>query len=122
MTEVGNVYGESLYELAKEEALSQTICQQLAALQQSFRQEPDFLRLLGTPSLTKAERCQILDDSFRGKLHPYVLNFLKIRGSFGTVGNDRLTDRRFPYLTLLKTGAGGGWGSTDGYITEETIE
>lgn len=78
MTEVGNVYGESLYELAKEEALSQTICQQLAALQQSFRQEPDFLRLLGTPSLTKAERCQILDDSFRGKLHPYVLNFLKI--------------------------------------------
>lgn len=49
------------------------------------------------------------------------LNFLKIRGSFGTVGNDRLTDRRFPYLTLLKTGAGGGWGSTDGYITEETI-
>ena len=24
------------------------------------------------------ERCQILDDSFRGKVHPYVLNFLKI--------------------------------------------
>ena len=24
------------------------------------------------------ERCGILDDSFRGKVHPYVLNFLKI--------------------------------------------
>ena len=49
------------------------------------------------------------------------LDFLKIRGSYGTVGNDRLTNTRFPYLTLLKTGDGGGWGSTNGYITEETI-
>ena len=78
MTEVGNVYGESLYELAKEESLAAQIGEQLAALRAGFRQEPDFIRLLSTPSLTKAERCQVLDDSFRGKVHPYVLNFLKI--------------------------------------------
>ena len=78
MTEVGSVYGESLYELAKDEALSKLIGEQLAVLQESFRQEPDFIRLLSSPNLAKAERCQILDDSFRGKLHPYVLNFLKI--------------------------------------------
>ena len=78
MTEVGNVYGESLYELAKAESLSQLIGQQLAVLQQSFRQEPDFIRLLSSYNLAKAERCQILDDSFRGSVHPYVLNFLKI--------------------------------------------
>ena len=28
--------------------------------------------------MPKEERVRILDDSFRGKLHPYVLNFLKI--------------------------------------------
>ena len=78
MTEVGNVYGESLYELAKEENLSKPIGEQLKVLQQSFRQEPDFIRLLSSPNLTKAERCQILDDSFRGSVHPYLLNFLKI--------------------------------------------
>ena len=78
MTEVGNVYGESLYELAKDENLTGLIGEQLSALQQSFRQEPDFIRLLSSPSLPKAERCQILDDSFRGKVHIYVLNFLKI--------------------------------------------
>ena len=50
-----------------------------------------------------------------------IFSDLKIRGSYGTVGNDRLTNTRFPYLTLLKTGDGGGWGSTNGYITEETI-
>ena len=78
MTEVGNVYGESLYELAKEENLTKLIGDQLAVLQLSFRQEPDFIRLLSSPNLTKMERCQILDDSFRGKVHAYLLNFLKI--------------------------------------------
>ena len=78
MTEVGSVYGKSLYELAKEESLTKLIGEQLSALQQSFQQEPDFIRLLSSPNLTKAERCQILDDSFRGSLHQYVLNFLKI--------------------------------------------
>ena len=78
MTEVGNVYGESLYELAKEEGLTKLIGDQLAVLQQAFRQEPDFIRLLSSPNLTKTERCQILDDSFRGKVHAYLLNFLKI--------------------------------------------
>ena len=59
MTEVGNVYGESLYELAKEEGLTKLIGDQLAVLQLSFRQEPDFIRLLSSPNLTKTERCQI---------------------------------------------------------------
>ena len=78
MTEVGTVYGESLYELAKDESISQELGQQLKVLCQSFQQEPEFMRLLSSPSLTKAERCQVLDDSFRGKIHPYLLNFLKI--------------------------------------------
>ena len=78
MTEVGNVYGESLYELAKDENLTKLIGEQLTVLQTNFQQEPDFIRLLSSPSLTKVERCQILDDSFRGKVHAYILNFLKI--------------------------------------------
>ena len=78
MTEVGNVYGESLYELAREEELTSLISQQLTVLQDAFRQEPDFIRLLSSPNLTKAERCQVLDDSFRDRIHRYLLNFLKI--------------------------------------------
>ena len=78
MTEVGSVYGEALYTLAREEGLSKTILEQLKVLDQSFRQEPQFLRLLSAPNLPKAERCRILDDSFRGKIEPYILNFLKI--------------------------------------------
>ena len=78
MTQVGNVYGEALYDLAVSEGLSQQLLQELTVLEESFRQSPDFLRLLAVQSLTKQERCAILDDSFRNKVHPYILNFLKI--------------------------------------------
>ena len=78
MTGAGSVYGEALYDLAKAEGLSKQIMDQLSALDESFRQEPDFLRLLSSPNLTKQERCDVLEESFRGKVHDYVLNFLKI--------------------------------------------
>ena len=78
MTQVGTVYGEALYDLASTEALDQEILRQLKVLDEAFRAEPDFLRLLSSPNLSKPERCGVLDSSFREKLHPYVLNFLKI--------------------------------------------
>ena len=78
MTEAGSVYGLALYDLAKSEGLTEQILKELEVLCQSFGEEPAFLKLLSTPNLTKQERCDILDHSFRGKLQPYLLNFLKI--------------------------------------------
>lgn len=78
MTEVGSVYGQSLYELAKSEGLTERVRSELAMLRQAFGATPDYLRLLSTPSLSKEERCRLLDDGFRDKVHIYVLNFLKI--------------------------------------------
>lgn len=78
MTQVGSVYGEALYDLCKSENLTGAVLREITVLEESFSQEPDFLRLLAAPNLGKQERCGILDESFRGKVHPYVLNFLKI--------------------------------------------
>lgn len=83
MNEVGKVYGSALYELAKSEDLSASILQELSALDAGFAEEPGFVRLLSAPNLSKQERCQIIDDSFRGKLQPYLLNFLKILAENG---------------------------------------
>ncbi len=85
MSSVGSLYGQALYALALEENLSQPILQELETLQQSFATAPEFIRLLGTPSLSKQERCRILDDSFRGKLQPHVLNFLKLMTEKGCI-------------------------------------
>ena len=78
MTQVGSVYGEALYSLALEDKLTGSILSELEVLDQCFQTEPEYLRLLSSPSISKQERCRILDDSFRGKVHIYVLNFLKI--------------------------------------------
>ena len=78
MSEIGASYAQALYSLAEEDNVTDDILQQLEALDVSFGQEPDYLRLLATPNLSKEERCQLLDSSFRGRIHPYVLNFLKL--------------------------------------------
>lgn len=38
------------------------------------------------------------------------LNYFKIRASYGTVGNDRITSIRFPYLTKVNEGSSNVWG------------
>ena len=78
MSQIGNVYGQALYDLAKEENLSEIILKELSVLEESFRTEPQFLRLLSAPNVAVEERCRILDECFRGKVQNYVLNFLKI--------------------------------------------
>ena len=78
MSQAATNYGQALYDLAKEENLDTVILEQLEVLRESFAQEPDFLRLLAVPNLPKTERCGILDESFRGKVEPYLLNFLKL--------------------------------------------
>ena len=78
MSQIGNVYGQALYSLASEENLSDEILQELTVLEQSFSEEPQFLRLLSAPNVAAEERCRILDDCFRDKVQIYVLNFLKI--------------------------------------------
>lgn len=78
MTGIGNNYAQALYSLAKEESLAGVILEELKVLAAAFEQEPDFLRLLSAPNLSKDIRIGIIDDSFRGKVQPYVLNFLKL--------------------------------------------
>ena len=78
MTQIAVNYAGALYELSVQEELSAAFLQQLQVLRDAFDREPNFLRLLAAPNISKEERCRVLDDSFRGRVHAYVLNFLKI--------------------------------------------
>ena len=53
------------------------------------------------------------------------MNFFKLRFSYGTVGNDRISNRRFPYLTLIKENSvesdKNSWGGTEGTLTESQV-
>lgn len=89
MRAAGQVYGQALYGLAREEGLARVMLEQLQVLENSFLEEPDFLRLLDSRNLSKEERCRILDRCFRGRVHGYVLSFLKLLTGSGHI-------RRFP--------------------------
>lgn len=78
MTEFAKMYGGSLYDLAAEERADSEILAQLDECVGLLRDNPDYLRLLSTPSLPKKERCGLLDEALRGEIHIYLLNFLKI--------------------------------------------
>lgn len=89
MTQIANTYAQALYLLAKDEQQEDMLLQQMKTLEASFAQEPGFLRLLAAHNLSKEQRCNILDESFRGKVAPYLLNFLKILTERGYI-------RQFP--------------------------
>ena len=78
MNQIATAYGQGLYTLVKEEGLAQSILQELKVLQACFAEQPEYGKLLSSHSLSKEERVRILDGDFREKVHPYVLNFLKI--------------------------------------------
>ena len=85
MTEIARMYGGSLYDLAAEEGLETRILGELDEVVKLLKANPDYLRLLSTPSIPKKERCGLLDEALRGQVHLYVLNFLKILCEKGTL-------------------------------------
>ena len=86
MTEVAKTYGDALYDLSVEEKLSDEMLEEVNALSDAFMENPDFIKLLSTPALGKSERLAVLDNSFGGKVHAHVLNFMKILIENGTIG------------------------------------
>ena len=80
------IYAKSLYSLGAEERISDVLLEEMEAVRDIFRNEPDFLRLLALPSLSKEERTGMLDNCLRGKVHSYLLNFLKILTERGLIG------------------------------------
>ncbi len=86
MTGEQQVYGSSLYELAREEGLEEELMLQLEQVLSIFKQNPDYGKMLATVCIPKQERCQALDEAFRGQIHPYLLNFMKILCENGTIG------------------------------------
>ena len=85
MTEIAKMYGGSLYDLAAEEGLETRILGELDEAAAILKGDPAYLHLLSIPSIPKKERCALLDEAFRGQIHPYLLNFLKILCEKGTL-------------------------------------
>lgn len=78
MTQTARLYGGSMYELAAEEQLTDTVMEQMNEIRQLFRENPDYMRLLGEPSIPKKERTGMIEEAFGNQAERYLVNFLKL--------------------------------------------
>jgi len=78
MTEYARVYGDSLYDLASEEKLTDAILEQMQEVKEIFRENPEYITLLSEPSIKKDERTDLIDKAFGEDVEKYLINFLKI--------------------------------------------
>ena len=78
MTKTAATYGNGLYELAADENICDEILPEVNAVDKLFKDNPDYIRVLKEPSIPKKERLKLIDDAFSGKIHEYLLNFIKI--------------------------------------------
>ena len=86
MTELGRAYGGALYALAEDEQLENELLAQLDEVCKLLADNPNYVRLIKDKAIAKAERLTLLDGAFGGRIHPYLLNFMKLlceRGAFG---------------------------------------
>ena len=78
MSKAGDLYGQSLYDLAAEENLTDDILGEMEAVKGIFVENPDYVALLSEPSVPRNERLQLVDEAFDNSLQPYLMNFIKI--------------------------------------------
>lgn len=71
-------YAVSIYELALEEDILQSVNQELMYLNEIFSTDADFLKLLTVPTISTQEKRNIIDTVLGTKVHQYVLNLLKL--------------------------------------------
>ena len=78
MTKTARLYGDSLYDLALEEGLDTKMLEEVEAVREFFRENPEYLKLLQEPSIAKEERIGLIDQAFKGQVEPYLVNFVKL--------------------------------------------
>ncbi|MCD7784886.1 MAG: ATP synthase F1 subunit delta [Oscillospiraceae bacterium] len=78
MSGLANNYGSALYSVAMSENLTEEVYNELTELEDVFANEPEYLKLLSAANVAKEERLSLVDDCLGGKVHPYVLNFMKL--------------------------------------------
>lgn len=75
---VAQTYGEALYEIAMEKNISGNMLQEVEAMSEILKQNPDFDRMMLHPKISKTEKQKIMKEVFEGKVTPEIMGFLQL--------------------------------------------
>lgn len=78
MSRAAKNYADALFEVAHVDAVDALILNQFSDVRKLFDENPDYIKLIYAPNIAKKERVALLDEAFSGRIHPYLLNFLKL--------------------------------------------
>ncbi len=100
MASVEKAYGDALFSLVIEndEKLLSDILLELKTVAGIFSAEPDFIKLLKTPTILMEEKLSVIKEAFGGKVHEYVLNYLLVLTENGRIN---YFDKILAYFTQL---------------------
>jgi F-type H+-transporting ATPase subunit delta len=85
MTTTSREYAEALFELAVQAGLTEETSEGLETVISALLQTPTYKALLASPAITKEERLNALDSTFRGKIPDILLAILRMMVSRGHV-------------------------------------
>ena len=71
-------YGDALFELALEQNELESIAEQVDILTQSFAENPELLKLLTHPKISKEEKISVIENIFKGRFSDDIVGFLVI--------------------------------------------
>ena len=78
MSNISRAYADALFEICIEENSLEEIMQQSAQLAEIMAANPEFVKLLNAPTVTKEEKTDLVDKVFFGKINKSLLNFIKV--------------------------------------------
>ena len=78
MSNISRAYADALFEISIEENSLEEIMQQSAQLAEIMAANPEFVKLLNAPTVTKEEKTDLVDKVFSGKINKSLLNFIKV--------------------------------------------
>ncbi len=78
MSAFANEYGDGIYALARDEGITDRVMSEIEALDDLFRAEPGFIRLLDNRTVPLASREDAVKAALGGQVHAYVVNFLML--------------------------------------------
>lgn len=73
-----NSYGDALFELALEKNELDSIAEQVNLLVQAFAENPELLKLLNHPKISKEEKISVIEAIFKGRFSDDMVGFLVI--------------------------------------------
>jgi len=71
-------YGDALFELALEQNELDSMAEQVDLLAQAFAENPELLKLLNHPKISKEEKIAVIENIFKGRFSDDIVGFLVI--------------------------------------------